>query len=426
MTYFKNLMRIICFFSAAMTSHFLSEAKDYTVTIAKDVDVVYAVNTTDLIARVKRVKNYSSRVLSKIEVPKTIKYTTGGKTYTLTVTKIGDGAFDDVEVKTVTLPSTITHIGNDAFNFSSVEKINLPAGLVAIGDRAFYATDLNSVTIPGSCKTIGNQAFANCSMRTLKFEESNTPLTIGEKAFTFVSIYSLTLPARVKTLGAGAFEDCRWVQTVDIMSQLSSIPDNCFNYRIALTRIGLPASITSIGNSAFYECWNLSEFPMLPNLNTIGENAFMKAGLTAIKFPEGLLSIGKCAFKDNESLSQVSFPSTLQRISANAFDGCNELSRVDCDAVVPPVMEMPCFSCDCSKVPAFVPTNSISAYKTAQGWKLFDYGHYNPSSVTDVEISDPASETVWYDLNGRILESKPETPGIYIKVSEGKAAKIAI
>lgn len=421
-----GIMRAICMPALLALFAPAAGAKDYSTTLADNVDVVYAVNTSDLIARVKRVQNYNKSMVAKVEVPKTIKYKSGGKTYTLTVTKIGDGAFDDVEnIKTLVLPNTITYIGNDAFNFSDIPNINIPKQLETIGDRAFYASSIKSAAIPGTCKKIGAAAFDGSELTTLTFEESPTPLTIGEKAFDFVPLTNVTLPARLSSLGNGAFNNCRQLLSVTIMNA-PAIPDDCFNYCICLSSVSLPASVTSIGARAFQDCRSLASFPFLPNLKTIGANAFDACAFRGINLQQGLLTIGAGAFMDNENLFTVSLPASLQSIGQNCFTGCNSLERIECMAVTPPAMAMPCFSVDCSKVPAYVPQASVNAYKTAQGWKLFDYGHYDHSAVDSITTDTPAHDVQWYTLSGLRLSSKPTHPGIYIRVTDNTAARVAI
>lgn len=124
-----GIMRAICMPALLALFAPAAGAKDYSTTLADNVDVVYAVNTSDLIARVKRVQNYNKSMVAKVEVPKTIKYKSGGKTYTLTVTKIGDGAFMDNEnLFTVSLPASLQSIGQNCFTgCNSLERIECMA-----------------------------------------------------------------------------------------------------------------------------------------------------------------------------------------------------------------------------------------------------------------------------------------------------------
>lgn len=427
MKIFTTILRTLILASAFLCFNSVVSAKDYTTTLADNVTITYAVNTTDLIARIKRVNVFTGTPPKRIEIPKTIKYKSGSNTYTLTVTKIGDGAFDDVEIKTIVLPNTITYIGNDAFNFSYVENLNIPDKVESIGDRAFYCCSIKSAVIPGTCKSIGADAFKNSEIEYITFNESITPLSIGKNAFESAQLHNVTLPFRLSSLGEGAFANNWWLQTAKIMSsKITVIPNKCFYYCKVLQSIELPSSIISIGDMAFQDCWFLNSFSsLLPNLKTIGNFAFCSSGLSQINLPEGLISIGNHAFEDNTNLKMITFPSTLQKIGDNCFAECYAIKSVTCDAVTPPTAGVNCFSADCSKIPAYVPEKSVSAYEHAYCWSAFDYGHYHNTGIGSVDIISPQNIS-WFDMQGRPLNAAPSVPGIYIRVANGKSTKVII
>lgn len=404
MKIFTTILRTLTLASAFFCFTSVVSAKDYTTTLADNVTVTYAVNTTDLIARVKRVHVFTGTPPKRIEVPKTIKYKSGSNTYNLTVTKIGDGAFDQVEIKTIVLPNTITYIGNDAFNFSYAENINIPNKFESIGDRAFYCCSIKSAVIPGTCKSIGDDAFRNSEIESITFNESTTPLSIGNNAFKATKLHSVTLPFRLSSLGEGSFAENFWLQTAKIMSsKITMIPNKCFYYCKILQSIELPSSITSIGDMAFQDCWQLNSFSsLLPNLKTIGN----------------------FAFENNTNLKTITFPSTLQKIGDNCFAECYAIKSVVCDAVTPPTAGVNCFSADCSKIPAYVPEKSVPAYEHAYCWSEFDYSHYHNTGIESVVITP--QNVSWFDIQGHFLDATPSVPGIYIRVANGKSTKVTI
>lgn len=416
MKIFTAILRTLALACALVCISPAVAAKDYTTTLAENVSVTYAVNTTDLIARVKRVYVFTGTPPKSIEVPKTVKYKSGDKTYSLTVTKIGDGAFEQVEIKKIVLPNTITYIGNDAFNFSYVENLNIPTSVETIGDRAFYCSSIKSAVIPGTCKSIGTDAFKDCEIESVTFEESRTPLSIGKSAFEWSKLKSVTLPFRLSSMGACAFVSCRWLTNVNIMSA-TTIPEQCFNYCTSLRSVRLPSGVTAIGEMAFQDCWQLESFDsLLPALRTIGSFAFCRAGLNAINLPEGLMAIGNHAFEDNVSLKRITFPSTLKNIGDDCFAGCDAIESVSCDAVTPPVAGVNCFTADCSKIPAYVPEQSVSAYERAYCWSAFDYSHYKRTGVESVLSED--ARVMLYDLQGRPLPDGILSRGVHIEVTD--------
>ena len=83
--------------------------------------------------------------------------------------KIGDSAFNDTKITSITIPSSVKEIGNGAFSSCyDLSQVALNEGLEKIGDSAFNDTKITSITIPSSVKEIGNNAFAGFYSRLKK------------------------------------------------------------------------------------------------------------------------------------------------------------------------------------------------------------------------------------------------------------------
>ena len=90
-----------------------------------------------------------------IVIPATV--TDSGTTYS--VTTIGNDAFSDNALTSVTIPDSVTTIGNCAFYNNALTSVIIPDSVTSIGDYAFANNALTSVTIPDSVTTIGDDAF---------------------------------------------------------------------------------------------------------------------------------------------------------------------------------------------------------------------------------------------------------------------------
>lgn len=223
-----------------------------------------------------------------------------------TLQKIGAYAFKDFKNK-VTFTgldslSNLTEIGAYAFyGVTSFTAFDL-GSVTHIGDQAFRETALTSVTIPTTVETMGEEVFSGC--KALTTATFNAAIDIPKKTFyqctalnsvtladgvtaigesAFEGTYSdstlreIIVPDTVKTIGNKAFYYCKLLEVVRISdtSQLTSIGDSAFNYSNLLLTFTVPTGVTSIGSSAFPSASKLAEIRNLSALNIKkGENTF--------------------------------------------------------------------------------------------------------------------------------------------------------
>lgn len=101
--------------------------------------------------------------------------------YSESVKRIGDYAFANTSLKTVTIPDSITIIGKNAFDTClELEKITFGGNLEVIGDYAFTGCQkLTEINIPENVKKIGQHAFSRCDeLKELTLNSAKTE--IGE------------------------------------------------------------------------------------------------------------------------------------------------------------------------------------------------------------------------------------------------------
>ena len=222
-----------------------------------------------------------------------------GATFTITVTAPSRDFTFDATTGTikkyngndavVNIPSEIngtpvTTIGNAAFRDSSVTSVTIPASVTEIGANAFAGcTNLTSVTYGGDWSNLtiqsGNPAVqdaANEQLFDFEFILNNTAVIVIRYKGTAADV---TIPSRYKgkpvtVIDHTAFYNNSAVTSVTIPDSITSIPDAAFVNCSKLTNISIPNSVTYIGFSAFSSCTSLKSITLPSSLSTIGNSAF--------------------------------------------------------------------------------------------------------------------------------------------------------
>ena len=278
-----------------------------------------------------------------------------------------------------TIPDSVTTIGYGAFACcESLTSVTIPDSVTTIGYCAFQAcTSLTSVTIGDSVTSIGYAAFSNCDNLAEfngKFAEDNGRIWVVDGtliAFAPTGLTEYTIPDSVTTIGEYAFYRCSSLTSVTIGDSVTSIGEYAFHYCSSLTSVTIGDSVITIGLTAFGYCKKLTSVTIGNSVTTIGGHAFECCdSLTSVTIPDSVTTIGFCAFQACTSLTSITIPESVTSIGAYAFQTCTNLTSVYCKAIAPPVLEGDIFRF-CKGYVIFVPTESVSAYKSANRWNSY-------------------------------------------------------
>ena len=260
-----------------------------------------------------------------------------GATFTITVTAPSRDFTFDATTGTikkyngndavVNIPSEIngtpvTTIGNAAFRDSSVTSVTIPASVTEIGANAFAGcTNLTSVTYGGDWSNLtiqsGNPAVedaakdaANEQLFDFEFTPDNTAVIVKHYRGAAADV---TIPSHYKgkpvTMIDHAAFHASAVTSVTIPDSVTSIPDDAFAFCSQLTNISIPNSVTFIGFSAFNSCTSLKSITLPSSLSTIQSSAFYNCGnLETIRIPVSVTFIGNYAFAGCPSSMTVTYP----------------------------------------------------------------------------------------------------------------------
>ena len=252
-------------------------------------------------------------------------------TGSMTVTAIGNAAFNNTPITSATIPATVISIGTVPFiNCSSLQSISvdplnpvfsstngvlynkqitslveyphgktgsfaIPATVTTILPSALQSSgNLSSVIISGSVTTMGANAFSGC-----------------------ILLGNVTIPKSVTAIGTTVFNLCSSMAaiTVDSQNPVYSSTDGILYDKSQATLIEvpcgksgtatLPATVTAIGDSAARECGKLVQVLIPQGVTYLGSEAFYDTGLTSVTLPASVNSIGIYCFNTCEQI--VSF-----------------------------------------------------------------------------------------------------------------------
>lgn len=214
------------------------------------------------------------------------------------VTTIGNAAFRDPSVTSVTIPASVTEIGANAFaGCTNLTSVN-------------YAGDWSNLTIQSGNPAV--QDAANAPLFDFEFILNNTAVVVTNYKYNGAAA-DVTIPSRyqgkpVTTIGHAAFFNSA-VTSVTIPDSVTSISDEAFINCPKLTNISIPNSVTYIGFSAFSSCTSLKSITLPSSLSFISGALFLGCSqLTTIHIPVSVTSIGNNAFADCPSLMTVTYP----------------------------------------------------------------------------------------------------------------------
>lgn len=214
---------------------------------------------------------------------------------------IGESAFSECSIQHIKVPRNISFLGTKAFfNCKQLETIELCDCIDFIGINAFEGcSKLRHFVIPEKLKSISFEMFKNCSsLQSVDFSENCV----------------------CKSIDKHAFEGCLKLNSINLPTSITSIPESCFLGCLSLEQIQLPKKLQVIYKNAFRSCRSLSQIQIPSNVSIIEAHAFQDcSSLKQIDLPHGIDVIGPSAFQDCTNLDYVFIPSSVITMGNNAF-----------------------------------------------------------------------------------------------------------
>lgn len=143
--------------------------------------------------------------------------------------EIGDKAFEDSNLSSVSFPDSLRYIGDAAFQKSKLQRINFGDGIKHIGgyssSRVFFGcTNLKEIEIPSSVSVICEKAFMDCtSLEKVILNEGL--IEIGNYAFfSCDKLKTITIPSSVRFLGQRFLGQNSLSEILNIYLKKDSVP----------------------------------------------------------------------------------------------------------------------------------------------------------------------------------------------------------
>ena len=311
------------------------------------------------------------------------------------VTSMGSYAFMSCKgLTSATIGNGVTSMGSYAFSESGLTSVTIGNGVTSIGDYAFYeCTGLTSIDIPNSVTSIGEQAFSKCTYLAA-VTIGNSVTSIGVGAFLYCTgLTSITIPNSVKSIGHNAFEGCSGLTSVSIGNGVTSIGKHAFQYCTGLTSIDIPNSVTIIDESAFCECSGLTTVTIGNGVTSIAEYAFWRCtSLESINIPNGVTSIEQQTFYKCTSLTSITIPNSVTSIGDFSFGYCG-LTSIDIPNSVTSIEEQAFWCC-----------SDLTSVTIGNGVESIEYGvFYKCTSLTSItcyaEDVPETGDEVFYNID---------------------------
>ena len=198
----------------------------------------------------------------------------------------------------------------------------------------------------------------------------------GEKQDNITDTYTLSVGEHIikihmvdDTIGKEMFSNISCLKEVYIPQNITKIKQSAFDSCSNLKNINFSpeSKLNSCGNLIFSTC--AIESITIPNTLTNLSTGFLKScPLTNIVINDNVKIIGQNCFNTCTSLKTLIIGSGVTNINSQAFRNTSALTTIIVKPITPPTLSYDAFNGTVSSCPIYVPSESVSAYKSAQGW----------------------------------------------------------
>ena len=365
-----------------------------------------------------RVNRYEGGTISR-DLNLYTTYYTRGLTFEANAVTGYSGASQQVYVPDLYNGIEITRIGEGAFRDSEVRSILLPAGIAQVDDYAFYGCRyLTAVNLTENVSSVGAYAFADA--RRLVSYGTLAVSALPEGIFLGCSqLDTVELPEGLTSVGDLAFADCTSLVSLTLPEGVTSVGSQALEDCSSLTQLSLPASLVSLGENALAGCTSLAGVTVAEGNGSFSVedgNLYCGAQLlryiageeTSFTMPQGKTSVAAYAFEDGAALTELVLPASVTDVAPGALAGCTALTSLTLPAAV---MEG-------ARLASFFGASAAETSGT--------YSFYIPASLTSLTLDGSLSMIADYAFYGATGLAQVSGIGAVREIGTGAFAYTAI
>ena len=228
----------------------------------------------------------------------------------------------------------------------SIKNVVIEAGVTSIGKDAFvYCDNITSVTIPASVTSIGEGAFRLCN----KLSTVNYGGTANKwNAISIGNDNDNLTGANINYAGI-TWTYNNGTLTISGTGDVDDYNNSSapwYDHRYDTTKIVISNGVTGIGEGAFCYFTELTSVSLPGSLKSIGAYAFRGcSSLKSVVIPDSVTSIGEGAFYRCTALTTATVSNSVSRISYGTFMSCENLISVTIPNSVKSIGEKAFYNC---------------------------------------------------------------------------------
>ena len=210
---------------------------------------------------------------------------------------------------------------------------DIPEGIYKLDDDCFRDSDICEIVIPDSVREIGCNCFFHCS-KLSSIQLSTNITSLPFMCFGLcLNLKQIVLPDSIISM-KGSFFNCNSLSAIGLSKNLVYIGESSFKNCVSLRQITFPDTLKCIDENAFNCCILLSQIVLPHSVRRLGDNAFSKCSfLTSIELSSNLAQIGRGCFVGCNNLQKIVIPSSVCLMEAGVFVNCKKLKQFEaaCD-----------------------------------------------------------------------------------------------